>query len=261
LNQRISDAFLTLKLTSKEPKRLTPKIQKYSARRGPSWNKSPTYRGRPRGKSKSHYVYLNSIVSIAHKQGLEPKQLATAFVDAVDEEVAHYGDVTIRCRGIHHSTATILIEKDENVVWQFPVDLESIRDPHLQEHLKTIPIKHTKNRSYSKTPKISGLRYGMKKLDVMGRITKKPPTKHVNTRWGSQASVSNVTITDETGSIRLSLWNDQIHMVQIDDKIELKNCYVSRFAGESQLRIGRKGTITVINPQQHEEPMPFAMTK
>jgi replication factor A1 len=165
----------------------------------------------------------------------------------MEKELAHCRDLTIRSRLIQNDKAIFLIEKNEKVVWQFPVDLESIRNPHIRDHLKNIPITYTKKKSYSKNPTISGLRFGMKKIDVIGRVTKKPPTRQVNTRWGTTAIVSNVTIADNTGSIRLSLWNDQINMVQIDDEVELKNCYVARFAGESQLRIGRKGTITVIN--------------
>jgi replication factor A1 len=242
----------------KEYKCLTPRIGTYNEQRRQPWGKSNPYRGRPKGKKRAYFAYLQSVAAIACKHDLDPERLADAFFDAVEEEIAYCGNLTIRCRAIHHDTATFLIERDEKVVWQFPVDLESIRNPNVRAHLKKIPITHNRQNSYSKNPKISGLRFGMKKINVIGRVTHKPPTRHVNTRWGSTASVSNVTIADDTGSIRLSLWNDQIDAVQINDAVELKNCYVGRFAGESQVRIGRKGTLAVVNQPQHEESIQYS---
>lgn len=88
----------------------------------------------------------------------------------------------------------------------------------------------------------------MKGVTVKAKIIDTTPKKCVITRYGTQSYVSNVTIADETGTIKLSLWNNQIDEVHIDDEVEMKNCYVSSFSGEPQLRIGRKGAISVINP-------------
>ncbi|UCH02052.1 MAG: hypothetical protein JSV20_09640 [Candidatus Bathyarchaeota archaeon] len=206
------------------------------------------HRGRPRGKSKSYYTYLNSIISLAYKHNVDPERLADTFFDAWKKKTAHYGRLTITCREINHDTATFLIEKDKKAIWQSPLNLESIRNPNIREYIKNNPIPdHMTQQKYSKDQKIDNLKIGMKKINIIGRIIEKPPASLVNTRWGSQACVSNVTIADNTGSIRLSLWNDQIDMVQIDDQVELKNCYVARYAGTPQIRLGRKGTITIVN--------------
>ena len=87
----------------------------------------------------------------------------------------------------------------------------------------------------------------MKGVDVTVKIIEVPPIKPVFTRWGSECYVSNVKIADETGSIRLSLWNEQVDKVRVGDEIELKNCYVSRFAGQLQLRLRRKSIMSIIN--------------
>ncbi|MFH0897437.1 MAG: hypothetical protein V1850_05255 [Candidatus Bathyarchaeota archaeon] len=73
------------------------------------------------------------------------------------------------------------------------------------------------------------------------------------TRWGSEAFVSSVKMVDETGSIRLSLWNNQIKMVNVGDEVEIKNCNVARFADYPQLRLGRKSTMSVINQIQTDQ--------
>ena len=95
--------------------------------------------------------------------------------------------------------------------------------------------------------KIGDLRVGMKRINVVGKITEIPLVKSVFTRYGGQSYVANVKIVDETGAIRLSLWNRQIGEVRVEDEVEIKSGYVSSFAGEPQLRIGRKGTMSVIN--------------
>jgi len=87
----------------------------------------------------------------------------------------------------------------------------------------------------------------VKEINVTAKIIEIPPTSHVFTRWESEAYVSNVKLADETGSIRLSLWNDQIETVHIGDKVEIKNCNVSRFVDEPQLRLVRKSIMSVIN--------------
>ncbi len=74
----------------------------------------------------------------------------------------------------------------------------------------------------------------------------------VYTRFGTEAHISNALIADETGTIRMSLWNQQINMVSRGDSIEIENSKVVSFRGERQLRIGRNGTLSVI-PQVNEK--------
>jgi replication factor A1 len=50
-------------------------------------------------------------------------------------------------------------------------------------------------------------------------------------------------IADETGTIKLCLWNEQIDSISIGDTVQIENASTSAFRGERQLRIGRKGLI------------------
>jgi replication factor A1 len=99
---------------------------------------------------------------------------------------------------------------------------------------------------FQKQKRIDELKFGMKRINVDARIIEIPPKRLVISEFGNQFYVSNVRIADETGTIRLSLWNGQIEKVHIGDKVEIENCYVSSFAGEPQLRIGRNGIMSVI---------------
>jgi replication factor A1 len=211
-------------------------------------------RGRHRSKSNSHYHCLKSLVKISQKHDVDPGRLVDALVDAEENRVSHCGGLKITLRAVNPDSATFLITKEENVVWQSKFKLEGIRNPEaLKNHIQDIPLpRPTEREQYQKVQQIENLRNGMKGIDVTAKIVEVPPIQPVITRWGSQCYVSNVTIADDTGSIRLSLWNGQVDKVRVGDDVELKNCYVSRFAGQSQLRLRRKSTMSVINHRPRE---------
>ena len=212
-------------------------------------------RGRPRGNSNAYYAHLKSIVKIARKHAVDPKQLVDAFVEAWENKSAHCGGLTISRRGTSRDSATFLITKEEKVIWQFPVNLVNVRNPEvLKKLIQDMPTPQPLERErYQKKQQIDNLRFGMKGIDVTAKIIEVPPIKPVITRWGSESYVTNVMIADETGSIRLSLWNKMGNKVRVGDEVELMNCYVSRFAGQPQLRLKRKSTMTVIKHLQRGE--------
>jgi replication factor A1 len=204
-------------------------------------------RGRPRGNSNAYYAHLKSIVTIARKHDVDPQQLVDAFVEAWENTTSTCGGLTIARRGTSRDSATFLITKEEKVIWQFPVNLENVRNPDvLKKYIQDMPAPQPKEKPYQKKQLIEDLRFGMKGVDVTAKIIEIQPTKPVITRWGSESYVTNVMISDDTGSIRLSLWNKQIDKVKVGDEVELTNCYVSRFAGQPQLRLQRKSTMSVI---------------
>jgi replication factor A1 len=191
-------------------------------------------------------------VSLAHYHDLDPKQLADAFVEAWEESTSHCGSLEISCREENADSSTFMIMKNDQVVWQSRISLVSIRNPDIREYLEHLPIPfNPKKKKHNIHQKIGNLRFGMKGISVRGKIIEVPPARTVNTRFGTLANVSNVKVADETGSVRLSLWNDQIEQFQMGDYVECSTCTVRKFAGELQLRLGRKGTLSTLNdPQQ-----------
>jgi len=199
------------------------------------------------------YGNLESIVLIASKYDLDPERLVEALCDASENLTAHCGSLKISCRDINNGFATFLITMGEKVVWQFPVSLKGIQTQDVKDYITKLSIPKRSSKLSEKDPKIAELRCGMKGINVKGKIVEIPPAKRVYTRWGTEAHVSNVTVWDENEAIKLSLWNAQIDAVNLGDQIEIKNCFVSRFAGELQLRLGRKGTVSIINPSQQDK--------
>lgn len=94
--------------------------------------------------------------------------------------------------------------------------------------------------------KISELKNGMKRVSVEAKVTEKSDAREVLSRFKDETyRVATAMITDETGTIKLTLWNDQINQVNVNDTIKVENGYVTSFKGEIQLNIGRYGTLTV----------------
>ena len=93
--------------------------------------------------------------------------------------------------------------------------------------------------------KVSELRPGMRKVDIKGKITEIGETREVMTRFGGVSRVADTAFTDDSGTVKLSLWNEDIDKVSVDDNIQIENGYVTSFRGETQLNVGRYGKLIV----------------
>lgn len=61
-----------------------------------------------------------------------------------------------------------------------------------------------------------------------------------------QAQVAEAVLKDETGSIKLSLWDEQIKTVKAGSKVKIINSYVKQYQGQNVLGISRNGKLEVI---------------
>jgi len=95
--------------------------------------------------------------------------------------------------------------------------------------------------------KIKDLRDGMKRVEVEAKVIGKAPTREVLSRYKDVVHrVADATINDGTGTIKLTLWNEQIDQVNVDDNIKVENGYITTFRGEIQLNVGRYGKLSVL---------------
>lgn len=69
-------------------------------------------------------------------------------------------------------------------------------------------------------------------------------------KFGKVGRVANATVADKSGSIKLTLWNDDIDKVKVGDKLKVTNGFVSEFQGEKQLSAGRFGKLEVIGQKK-----------
>lgn len=94
--------------------------------------------------------------------------------------------------------------------------------------------------------KIKDLRNGMKRVTIEAKVMEKSDTREVTSRFKDETyKVANAVIADDTGTIKLTLWNEQIDQVNVNDVVKVENGYVTSFKGEIQLNIGKYGKLTV----------------
>ena len=94
---------------------------------------------------------------------------------------------------------------------------------------------------------IKDLQDGMKRVEVEAQVVDKNPTRQVQSKFRDEVfNVADAIVQDETGTIKLTLWNEQIDMVNVGDRIKIENGYVTSFKSETQLNIGKYGKLTVL---------------
>ena len=94
--------------------------------------------------------------------------------------------------------------------------------------------------------KIKDLRDKMRNVTVEGKVMEKSDAREVLSRFKDETyKVASAMIGDETGTIKMPLWNEQIEKVNVDNMVKVENGYVSSFKGEIQLNVGKFGKLTV----------------
>ena len=91
--------------------------------------------------------------------------------------------------------------------------------------------------------KINELKPGMRAISIEGRVESIAEARNVNLKSGGTAQVADATISDETGSIKLSLWDEQLNLVKEGDQVYVENGYTQEFRGETSLNVGRYGKL------------------
>lgn len=79
-------------------------------------------------------------------------------------------------------------------------------------------------------------------VEITGTIAELPTPRAVSTRYG-QKRITTVTFEDDTGSIDLTLWEEEIDAIEEGAKVQIKGAYVREWADDIQLNIGRDGNI------------------
>jgi replication factor A1 len=93
---------------------------------------------------------------------------------------------------------------------------------------------------------IKDLKNGMKNISLEAKVIEKSTPRQVLSRYKDEMyNVATAVISDGTGTIKLTLWNEQISNVDINDTVKVENGYVTSFKGEVQLNVGKYGKLDV----------------
>ena len=183
---------------------------------------------------------LAYLAIIAVRYEIDPSELLDHIKRAWSHEESESKQMTIECREKTEDSATFLFTAGEKIVAQFPIPNRVLQGKYpLESYTRMI----SKRASAVVNPRIEDLRAGMENVNLKVRVLEMPEPNRVYTRLGTPALVSNVLVGDETGTMRMSLWNQQISAVSEGDEINIENGRIASFRGELQLRVGRNASL------------------
>jgi len=86
----------------------------------------------------------------------------------------------------------------------------------------------------------------MRRIDAEVKVDDIGETREVVTRDGTTHRVATATVSDESGDIKMSLWDDHIDQVKVGDQIRIENGYSTSFRNETQLNVGKYGRLIIL---------------
>lgn len=89
---------------------------------------------------------------------------------------------------------------------------------------------------------VNDLTENSKNVNATLKVIEIGETKEINSKFGTK-HVCEVKVADKTGSILLSLWDDQIGKIAVGDVIDVQNGYISIVRNSMRLNIGKYGKI------------------
>jgi replication factor A1 len=193
---------------------------------------------------------------ISAKYEVDPDTFFCALLSAGENQKSRCGNLSIECRGKIKDKIIFLITENSQVVAQLSVPqafLKKEGNP-IRNFMGTDMIRKHEARkirspaSYS----IQNLRAGMNHVNLKAKVLEVTQPKQVFTRYGNYASLAKAVIEDNTGQIKLCLWNDQIDAVSAGTTVQIENARTSTFKGERQLTLGKTGTVSNIEHFENE---------
>jgi replication factor A1 len=183
------------------------------------------------------------------KYEVDPEKFLHALRSALEQENSRCDKLSIQCRGKIKDHFIFLIMRESEIIAQFPIEEEFLlnRSNHLRNFMDTDRIRKyiAKKAKTASANFIKDLRTGMRHVNLKAKILEVAEPKHVFTRYGNHASVAKASIADETGTIKLCLWNGQIGSVSAGDTVQIENARVFAFKGERQMSLERTGVLNV----------------
>ena len=80
---------------------------------------------------------------------------------------------------------------------------------------------------------------------IEGVIVSKEDAREFTNFRGS-GRVANAVIKDDTGEVKLTLWNEQIDQINEGDKVRIENGWVKEYRNELQVSSGKYGKMSII---------------
>jgi len=100
------------------------------------------------------------------------------------------------------------------------------------------------NETSEWSTKVDALKPGLRNLNMTVKIVNIGASRSIiSRRGGKEHLVAEALVGDETGSVILTLWDDQIKKFKANDTVKIENGYTTVFKGSLRLNTGKSGKI------------------
>ncbi|MFC5971067.1 single-stranded DNA binding protein [Halomarina salina] len=110
---------------------------------------------------------------------------------------------------------------------------------------------------------IASLSLGQSDVNVRGKVLGVEPVRTFDRNDGSEGKVSNLVLGDETGRVRVTMWDEQADTVETLSEgisVEIVDGYVRDRDGTLELHVGSRGAIEETNEEVSYVPETTAIT-
>jgi replication factor A1 len=104
--------------------------------------------------------------------------------------------------------------------------------------------------------RLGDLKPGMRGIDIIARVAEISGVREFERSDGSRGRVASLLLEDETGRVRMNLWDDEVELlkeVEIGDILVLEDGYTRAAPGPISLGLGGRGRVA-INPEGVQAP-------
>jgi replication factor A1 len=107
------------------------------------------------------------------------------------------------------------------------------------------------------TYRVEDLSLGLSDVNLRGRVLATDSVRTFDRDDGSEGRVANLTLGDETGRIRVTLWDeraDRATELDADTSVEVVDGYVRERDGDLELHVGSRGAVEAIDDEVAYDP-------
>ena len=91
--------------------------------------------------------------------------------------------------------------------------------------------------------KVKDLTPASKQVNVLVKVVGLSEEREITSKFGEARKLVEATVGDETGTVLLTLWNEQIGQIAKDETLLIDNGYVTLVRGHIRLNVGKYGTM------------------
>src|SRR2546428_7471172 len=92
--------------------------------------------------------------------------------------------------------------------------------------------------------KVKDLTPTTKQVNVLVKVVGLSEEREITSKFGEARKLVEATVGDETATVLLTLWNDQIEQVTKDETLLIDNGYVTLVRRHIRVNVGKYGTMT-----------------